>query len=290
MDLYIVGAVVLIVIAILAFLFYRYINAIESAVSKLHSEMAETRENLRNQPREEEHHHNNRTDAQEGGANLTEENINALNERLHRPQSSVAQYDLGDADDTTDDDAEEGDDDAAEDEDIPGLDELDGIQLSADDNEENSNMGGEANTFADLGDNTQQEPIELTEESLRGMKVNKLKEIAKEIGIVGYSSLKKVQLREAIIQKLSRNHEPENEPENDTMEVNTGDNIEDTGEDNSPEDNNMEDDGEMNIPEFESDMVDDNYPDTGNDDSTGDVIVINGPADDLSLEELDMIE
>ena len=47
---------------------------------------------------------------------------------------------------------------------------------------------------------------ELTEESVRKMKVNKMREVAKDLGIENYATLKKVQLRETILEKISINN------------------------------------------------------------------------------------
>lgn len=250
MDLYIIGAVGLIVVSILAFLFYRYIGAIEKAVSALHAKMSAVQERLKNEPRDDETSRQfdeqvNQM-AQEGGANLHEQSIQSddndeqdmgeyeggvdnEDEGMGNYEDEVAAMAVTGRNDDDDDvivvagrddneeaiagrdeegEYEESDDEGDEGE-IPGLEELNGLSMTI------TTMGGNnddiESELLELEEDMDQEDdnaavAELTEESVRKMKVNKMREVAKDLGIENYATLKKVQLRETILEKLSVNN------------------------------------------------------------------------------------
>ena len=82
MDLYIIGAVGLIVVGILAFLFYRYIGAVERAVTTLDKKMQtieQTAEIPSNLDSARQSQNENIQVAQEGGANLVTRDVREEN-------------------------------------------------------------------------------------------------------------------------------------------------------------------------------------------------------------------
>lgn len=230
MDLYIVGAVGLIVVGILAFLFYRYIGAVERAVTTLDKKLQSIEKNAELPANLDSVRHSQNENiqvAQEGGANLTprdvrEENLIPPREIQHFEEEDDEEEDGIVVDDDAitakqedEDEANEEEADEEEDE-APGLEELNGITMTMgnelEQEEENDvNVNG---SILEMEEDINEEngPLEITPETVRRMKVNEMRQVAQELGIEDSTTLKKVSLRNAILEKLSQNNvKPEEE-------------------------------------------------------------------------------
>lgn len=231
MDLYIVGAVGLIVVGILAFLFYRYIGSVERAVTSLHAKLQgmEKRGELSSKLEERvEHQQENIQAAQEGGANLVsadvrEENLIPPRDIREEPEQFAEEEEEGEDEDDIDandailakeEEVNDGEDENDEEE-VPALQELNGLSMTMGnelEQEEEVNAVEDENDAASEGilDLEEREvetsPVEITPETVRRMKVNEMREVAQQLNIEDAFTLKKVSLRNAILEKISQNN------------------------------------------------------------------------------------
>lgn len=264
MDIYIVGGVILVIISILSFLFFRYISTIENGVMIIKKDLESLKatileggrqpaEPMTNQMKQNLESIQQFTNGQDTNQHL--ENIN-LGEPMEANTSNINQENYENNEDNEEEsesnDDEEEFDYEGEDEDEDNHNEMDENNMEEDNNEEDNNMEednmednnmeednneeDEDNDGIQIDDDTLREldmiaednmMVEynnvdeddnndstiITEDTIRSMKVGELRNLANDMGVENVENLKKPELKELLIQKLSadkiNNYEPE---------------------------------------------------------------------------------
>lgn len=257
MDIYIVGGVILVIISILSFLFFRYISTIENGVMIIKKDLESLKatileggrqpaEPMTNQMKQNLESIQQFTNGQDTNQHL--ENIN-LGEPMEANTNDINQENYennedNDEESESNDDEEEFDYEGEDEEDHNEMDENnmeednnevdnnmednhmeegnmeedednDGIQID-DDTLRELDMIAEDNMMAEDNNMDEDDNIDstiITEDTIRSMKVGELRNLANDMGVENVENLKKPELKELLIQKLSadkiNNYEPE---------------------------------------------------------------------------------
>lgn len=265
MDIYIVGGVILVIISILSFLFFRYISTIENGVMIIKKDLEslkatilegglrqpaepmtnqmkqnlesiqqftngqDTNQHLENinlgEPMEantndinQENYENNEDNDEESESNDDEEEFDYEGEDHNEMDENNMEEDNNEVDNNMEDNNMEEDnteEDNTEEDNAEEYEDNDGIQID-DDTLRELDMIAEDNMMAEDNNMDEDDNIDstiITEDTIRSMKVGELRDLANDMGVENVENLKKPELKELLIQKLSadkiNNYEPE---------------------------------------------------------------------------------